>query len=300
MVQLRAEDNSLVAEYIYSGYGEILSIKDASGNEITDVNHIANVNPIRYRGYYYDTETGFYYLRSRYYDPITSRFISQDSQLNGGLLGNNMFAYCENNPVNMVDSDGDFCVSALIGVAILAVGASILSGCSSNAEQKNEETIPTIKYDVPLYKQGNLSLCWAFCQTMIESYDSGTILTQKEAKARAIEIARSYHGSTKKRIWNQGGWPSDLGDQVSVKDIETLYDTLKNNGPVYAYYSNNKTAHLVVVTGVDLNSNVVYTNNPWGVRGVQSFEDFQHGFATKWYNFSSGKAESEVVIFLRQ
>ena len=64
MVQLRAEDNSLVAEYIYSGYGEILSIKDASGNEITDVNHIANVNPIRYRGYYYDTETGFYYLRS--------------------------------------------------------------------------------------------------------------------------------------------------------------------------------------------------------------------------------------------
>ena len=106
VVQLRAEDNSLVAEYIYSGYGEILSINDASGNEITDQSHIANVNPIRYRGYYYDTETGFYYLRSRYYDPITCRFISPDTQLNGGLLGYNLFAYCENNPVNMYDYIG--------------------------------------------------------------------------------------------------------------------------------------------------------------------------------------------------
>ena len=67
VVQLRAQNNSLIAEYIYSAYGEILSIKDANGNDITDSNHIANVNPIRYRGYYYDTETGFYYLKSRYY-----------------------------------------------------------------------------------------------------------------------------------------------------------------------------------------------------------------------------------------
>ena len=116
MVQLRAEDNSLVAEYIYSGYGEILSIKDASGNEITDQNHIANVNPIRYRGYYYDAETGFYYLRSRYYDPITCRFISPDSQLNGGLLGYNLFAYCENNPIGRVDANGN--MAAEVGVAV--------------------------------------------------------------------------------------------------------------------------------------------------------------------------------------
>ena len=106
VVQLRAQNNSLIAEYIYSAYGEILSIKDANGNDITDSNHIANVNPIRYRGYYYDTETGFYYLKSRYYDPNTGRFLSPDSQFNGGLLGYNLYAYCENNPVGMADPDG--------------------------------------------------------------------------------------------------------------------------------------------------------------------------------------------------
>ena len=66
----------------------------------------ASLNPFRYRGYYYDTDTGFYYLNSRYYDPATGRFINADSQLNDGLLGFNLFAYCENNPVNRVDPNG--------------------------------------------------------------------------------------------------------------------------------------------------------------------------------------------------
>jgi RHS repeat-associated protein len=64
---------------------------------------------LRYRGYYYDTETGFYYLQSRYYDPVIGRFINADSQLNGskGFLGYNMFAYSLNNPVNMLDHGGN-------------------------------------------------------------------------------------------------------------------------------------------------------------------------------------------------
>ncbi len=66
-------------------------------------------NPLRYRGYIYDTETGFYYLRSIYYDPQVGRFINADSQLNtDSLLGYNLFAYCENNPVNMSDNTGSF------------------------------------------------------------------------------------------------------------------------------------------------------------------------------------------------
>ena len=138
MVQLRAEDNSLVAEYIYSGYGEILSIKDASGNEITDVNHIANVNPIRYRGYYYDTETGFYYLRSRYYDPITCRFISPDkistvSEILNDLTDKNLYSYCDNNPILRSDDDGEFWQFALAGGGVAgfswsALGSSIVAG----------------------------------------------------------------------------------------------------------------------------------------------------------------------------
>ena len=65
-------------------------------------------NPLRYRGYVYDQETGLYYLQSRYYNPEWGRFISADTYVSTGqgLLGNNMFAYCGNNPVKMYDKTG--------------------------------------------------------------------------------------------------------------------------------------------------------------------------------------------------
>ena len=71
-------------------------------------------NPIRYRGYYYDSETGFYYVSSRYYDPEIGRFINADSLVSTGqgILGNNMFAYCLNDPVNYEDSDGEMAAAA--------------------------------------------------------------------------------------------------------------------------------------------------------------------------------------------
>ena len=67
------------------------------------------MNPIRYRGYYFDAETGFYYLQSRYYDPVIGRFLNADglTQTGQGVLDQNMFAYCLNNPVMMADPDGE-------------------------------------------------------------------------------------------------------------------------------------------------------------------------------------------------
>ena len=68
---------------------------------------IGAANPLRYRGYYYDSETGFYYLQSRYYDPVTCRFINADSIIGtDDILGSNLFAYCDNNPVNKVNYFG--------------------------------------------------------------------------------------------------------------------------------------------------------------------------------------------------
>jgi RHS repeat-associated protein len=65
-------------------------------------------NPYRYRGYRYDTETGLYYLQSRYYNPEWGRFINNDSIAGsvGELLGHNIFAYCKNSPVNSSDPSG--------------------------------------------------------------------------------------------------------------------------------------------------------------------------------------------------
>ena len=96
---IRKSDGAVIAEYAYDSWGNILS---ATGE-------CAAENPFRYRGYYYDSETGFYYVSSRYYDPENGRWINADSQLNTslGILGLNQFSYCLNNPVNMVDYGGN-------------------------------------------------------------------------------------------------------------------------------------------------------------------------------------------------
>ena len=82
---------------------------DPFGNIITATGTMAEANPLRYRGYYYDRDTGFYYLNSRYYDPKIGRFINADSYVSTGqgIVGYNMFAYCGNNPVNKSDPMGD-------------------------------------------------------------------------------------------------------------------------------------------------------------------------------------------------
>ena len=100
VVKLIDQDGAEVAAYTYDAWGNLLS---ASGS-------MADVNPLRYRGYYYDSETGFYYLQSRYYDPATRRFINADSYASTGqgFVGTNMFAYCNGSPVLSSDSGGQY------------------------------------------------------------------------------------------------------------------------------------------------------------------------------------------------
>ena len=101
---------------------------------------MADINPIRYRGYYYDTETGFYYVSSRYYDPEIGRWINADGFISTGqdITGYNMFAYCGNNPVNRKDPTGQFWITALI-VAAVAVCTIGLYSCSSNTPASASE-----------------------------------------------------------------------------------------------------------------------------------------------------------------
>ena len=98
-----------IATYEYDPFGAPVAIRSASGSTISQTAaHVAAYNPFRYRGYRYDADTGFYYLQSRYYDPTICRFINADSYVSTGqgLLGNNMFSYCRNNPISREDVNG--------------------------------------------------------------------------------------------------------------------------------------------------------------------------------------------------
>ena len=122
VVRIVNSSRSVVASYTYDPWGKIIS---SSGT-------LADINPLRYRGYYYDSETGFYYLQSRYYDPEIGRFINADSYASTdatGLLSTNMFAYCENDPVNGSDPNGEW-IHIAIGSAMGAV-TSIITGYAS-------------------------------------------------------------------------------------------------------------------------------------------------------------------------
>lgn len=118
----------LLSEYVYDVWGKVLSISDGNGNDITgNAGHVANINPLRYRGYYYDAATGFYYVSSRYYDPEVGRFISPDTTdilgADSDLYDKNLYAYCDNNPVMRKDSSGELWIAAVaVGVATQYAG----------------------------------------------------------------------------------------------------------------------------------------------------------------------------------
>ena len=110
--------------YIYNTSGEAVTTYayDAWGNVVLQTGTLSSTvgeaNPFRYRGYYLDSETGLYYLQSRYYDPTVGRFLNADNSniigISGTLISNNIYAYCENNPVIKNDNTGYFSIDAVL------------------------------------------------------------------------------------------------------------------------------------------------------------------------------------------
>ena len=100
---IASADGTIIANYYYDPWGKL--------TEITGDTEIAELNPIRYRSYYYDSETEWYYLNTRYYSPELCRFISSDNlviTVGGNVMGYNLFVSCFNNPINLTDSSGNW------------------------------------------------------------------------------------------------------------------------------------------------------------------------------------------------
>ena len=109
-----------VVSYTYDAWGAPLSVTGTAADTI------GQINPFRYRSYYYDNEIGLYYLNSRYYDPETYRFLNADSILdNRGINTLNLFAHCGNNSINNKDPDGHFFFGTLIGGIIGGAAGAI-------------------------------------------------------------------------------------------------------------------------------------------------------------------------------
>ena len=134
VIALLNANGTLAASYNYGAWGNY-SVHGADGKKTTDATFIGHINPLRYRGYYYDRETRLYYLQSRYYDFANCRFINADGLFTDGFIGANLFAYCANNPVNTTDPTGNFAITATValitfGVALVATALAV--GISSS------------------------------------------------------------------------------------------------------------------------------------------------------------------------
>lgn len=128
-------NNDVVVKYYYDAYGRIIKTEDTS-----NIN-LSTINPFRYKSYYQDNETGWYYLNSRYYNPLTNRFITMDQieylGASGSQLSSNLYIYCENNPINNIDPNGTSVLTLSWGTVASAVwsakGALALIGSISRA-----------------------------------------------------------------------------------------------------------------------------------------------------------------------
>ena len=146
-------DGNLLYTMVYEGYGAGYYFSGGSAAATT----LLGTNPLGYRGYVMDSGTGLYYLQSRYYDPEIGRFLNADAfaSTGQGLIGNNMFAYCLNNPVNMVDHEGTDAILVIHYVlgqgGLIIVGHALLYIQDSNGDWYCVEFTGKKKSDAKVY-----------------------------------------------------------------------------------------------------------------------------------------------------
>jgi len=218
--------NQLVA-YTYDAWGNVLTTTGSSAGSL------GKYNPLRYRGYVYDTETKLYYLQSRYYNPEWGRFINADAfaATGQGLLGNNMFAYCGNNPVNYCDSSGAFYVPNSDASGILGEDfAKLIFGIETEDEPSYGTTTIGIAYTKTYGKGGTV----AVGLTMDRKGNAGIAITVSGGGGFPAEgISMFVTNTTAPNIFEQRGWSGQAGVSGNAGGCSVGYE--------YSVFSNPST-----------------------------------------------------------
>ena len=198
----------IIAVYNENGVKVLSYTYDAWGNHTTTwhysigTNIVAEYNPFRYRGYYYDTETGWYYLQSRYYNPAWGRFLNADAYVNGNkdLIGFNMYAYCSNNPVMYVDYTGNYLSvschgkdeAGLLGMVNIGWGG-VCGGIVAGTAGYNIYT--NVKEDIENYDKYNESEAKVLQSHYFSSYKGVLVLRIPGKRSGSLGIIFLTHGS---------------------------------------------------------------------------------------------------------
>ncbi len=239
-------DGVIVAKYYYDGWGNTTEMDGSGATNISD-DHIANLNPIRYRSYYYDSEILMYYLQSRYYMPALYRFISADALFIAGdpITGANMYAYCGNNPVMYFDPSGMNMAYVLAGVAL---GSSAFIGLALFAlvgfvllpmVTVGQVYVPFNEMlDAVVNGLGGLANALVFGKVLVDSFELSAINAVKDAiinfakktgKEKASDVpgwARHYpvdpnssaDDNARRMLddkYGKGNWPKGPGSEYS-------------------------------------------------------------------------------------
>ena len=235
---------NIVATYTYDAWGKILS---SSGT-------LADINPIRYKGYYYDSETGFYYLKSRYYNPEWHRFLSPDTEMIAGndlFLGCNMYSYCYYNPIKYTDSEGkapnlrDTMINAaceLIRISDKVIAFSLAIPTSKFFEVVNGEILepikekigndfvsnPNVQFVLPFFEAGAKKIIPFLLGNLTETFD-------RPIGLRNLMPVFMNGGA----VWAQyflGFKPDGNGNYVSPDDGTFMWQSLAGYSMGYDYF----------------------------------------------------------------
>lgn len=267
------EAGTVVVTYTYDAWGNTIS---ASGNS-----SLININPIRYKSYYYDSETGLFYLQSRYYDAVVGRFISADDisymNMSGTLLSCNLYAYCENNPINYSDPSGYITPANVIGAIIAGIIGAVggyflsrwfadklgLSGWKRSLFIGGLTSVITASAAAIGYFIGPyVAKAWSVWSAKLAGLIKGTFKSIAKITSHKMK-----HINVSKHLWNK------VMKKVTTTQIETLIHqgirkgtwNLLSNGSVRILY--NYGGQIIVITGKVVNS-IFQISNAWVWNGI--------------------------------